>query len=499
MSYLKQFLLHAGLFAAVTCVAFLRASEVLFASEIAASGVAASGIAQQSGQEVSAGWQAREPGFSVQTLLGRGPAMWAAGNAESIAVSTDAGRHWQFKHHDAKGSLLLVLNFVDARFGYAAGTGGRVLFTEDGGETWTVHNIAEDTIVQAAFGDERHGIIRTLAALTATFNGGKSWNPIVPESDPDWLSKFPFTVDMAALDQDHLAVRISAGASRDGEYLWTANGGWSWDANYIGNSVISTLFAADGNYWSVGHSVLSHQANRRDKFGAGYSAPMTFHSRNGIVWEHNPLSWEACHWHDCQGCNAGGCFAGKTSFLEFREDRDGMAAARMFKFPAHEDLSSQWAKTGNELCLLARSTVQCADLQPVADLDTHDDSPTWLDRSIIAIGKYRVSYPQCIHCPLDSIYVTHDGESGSLNLQFSLELEPTGLVSHAEILGGIPEDLRPKLKSQLETWLFEPFLKDGVPSPTSLSLPDHIKILNPARPTDPSFVRLVPDPEKRSP
>ena len=432
------------------------------------------------------GWHSADPGFSTQVLLGRGSAMWAAGSAESIAVSDDLGQHWEFKHHEETGALLLTLNFVDDHFGYAAGTQGKVLFTQDGGESWTANRISDETILQAAFGDDQHGVIRTLSGLMSTSNGGKNWHPVIPANEPDWLSKFPFIVDMAALDKDHLAVRVAAGLGRDGEYLWSADGGSTWSSNYIGSSVINSLFVSAGSYWSIGHSVLSHQAYRRDKFGFGYSAPMAFHSRNGIIWEHNPLNWDACHWYDCGGCTPQGCFGGRSSLLELDETRDKFEQKSMAKFPAHDGLSSQWARIGDTLCLLVHSGIQCATTQSVNQLDILDDAPSWQDRSLAAIGKMPRSDPQCIRCQLDQVYLSTSGSSGPVDLQFSFVIAPSGDVGEAAVKGGIPEELSLKIEQQIDNWLFEPYFDEGEPTEIQLSYATSVVLLNPAQPANSS-------------
>ncbi len=398
--------------------------------------------------------------------------MWAAGSGESIAVSMDAGQHWQRRHHDPKGALLLVLNIVDDRFGYAAGTGGKVLFTQDGGETWRAQKLTDEAILQAAFGDAQHGVIRTLSALLSTTDGGKSWQPIVPVNDPDWVKKYPSTVGIAALDKGQMAARVSEGPFSDGEFLWTGDGGLTWNANYIPSSSIQNVMAASGSYWSFGGEVLG-----KDKPDGGYSAPMAFYSKDGIVWEHTPLNWEACHWGGCGGCTPQGCFAGKSSFFQFLGGTDWMA-----KFPAHEGLSSQWAKSGDALCLLSRAAVECTTLQQVKTLNTEEDSPAWESHAVPAIGWVQKSNPQCIRCQLDPIYISKTGNSGPAEIQISFVLEDSGQVNDVAIVGSLPDDVVAKVRDQVRTWFFESFLKDGLPTATMLGIRGRIMVLNPDKP-----------------
>jgi len=196
------------------------------------------------------GWKAVSPGFSTEALVSHNNAMWAAGSNESIAVSTDSGDHWTKMIESSGGSLFLSLAFVGNKFGYAAGTGGIVAFTQDGGTNWIAKQIYPETIFQAAFGDSEHGVIRTRDALLTTQDGGKTWKPVIPENYKDWTEKSPFTDSVAALDPSHLIVRVSEGQYGSGVFLWTGDGGTTWTANYLPDGAGSgEIFVADGSYW----------------------------------------------------------------------------------------------------------------------------------------------------------------------------------------------------------------------------------------------------------
>jgi hypothetical protein len=204
---------------------------------------------------------------------------------------------------------------------------------------------------------------------------------------------------------------------------------------------------------------------------------MSFHSKDGITWEHTPLNWDVCHWHDCGGCTPQGCFAGKSSFVQFLDGKDWLA-----KIPAHEGLSSQWAKSGDALCLLSGTAIECATLHPVQTLDTRGDSPSWDERSIPAIGSARKSNPQCIRCQLTPIFITKTGNSGLVDVQINFVLESSGQVNDVAIVGNLPDDVISKMREEARGWFFEPVLKDGAPAATTLGMRGRIMILNPDKP-----------------
>src|SRR5580698_4707826 len=76
-------------------------------------------------------WHARDLPFKVLGITSIGSSLWACGPNESIAVSSDGGATWQIKHQTSDGGLLLNVGFTTEQFGYAAGTSGLLLTTED--------------------------------------------------------------------------------------------------------------------------------------------------------------------------------------------------------------------------------------------------------------------------------------------------------------------------------------------------------------------------------
>lgn len=261
----------------------------------------------------TAGWTQVSPGFSAEVLVHHGKGMWAAGSENSIAFSNDRGRHWQIKHTEPGGGLLLAFGFVGESFGYAAGTGSHLLLTTDAGETWTSAVTVPDPVFQATFGDPQHGLIRTRTALLCTADGGKNWTAVKLATNPDWPSKYPYTIQLAALDGDRLAVQVSKGQYSDSEFISTRDGGKTWTETYLPNGAGGHgLFVAGDQYWSVGGEVVG-----KDKPGGGLRVPMAVRSKDGLDWEHLPVLRDACHWSECSGCTAQGCFAGRRSFVPF--------------------------------------------------------------------------------------------------------------------------------------------------------------------------------------
>ncbi len=441
----------------------------------------------------STGWSVASPGFSPEALLNHGDTMWAAGTSGSIASSVDGGQHWKLRHSDNKDGLLLVLGFNSDHFGFAAGTGKRILLTEDGGETWKNVVQAPGPVFQAAFGDTQCGVIRTRDALLSTQDGGKNWTPVIPANDPGWQEKYPNTTSLAALDQSHLIVRVSEGRWQDGEYLYTTDGGATWNAKYLPDGAGSDdVIAVDGAYWSIGGEVV--KKNRGD---GGTRIPMAIRSKDGLTWEHLPVFYEACHWGECAGCTPQGCFAGRSSFVPFsrilQTENDKPNPERdepLARFPEHL-LSSQWAKSGKILCILANGKIECSTMTFVDELNTREDHAEWSNDRFpplpspksSAVGSSSIEPAlkgvHCIRCDLVNLYVSRAVKSGPADVLLKFTIGTDGRVASFDVSGGIPNDVADQVKSMAQGWLFEPCEPNGKPKAINVSLRGRVMVVNP--------------------
>jgi photosystem II stability/assembly factor-like uncharacterized protein len=74
-----------------------------------------------------------------------------------ILSSKDGGATWETKHQNPDGEVLLDISFVNEKVGHAAGTGGLLLSTDDGGQTWKSH-VAPGAVRAFSFADAVNGI-----------------------------------------------------------------------------------------------------------------------------------------------------------------------------------------------------------------------------------------------------------------------------------------------------------------------------------------------------
>jgi photosystem II stability/assembly factor-like uncharacterized protein len=231
------------------------------------------------------------------------------GPNESIASSPD-GKKWTLHHHaSGAGSMLFGIEFFTAKFGYAYGTGGTILFTNDGGDTWETRHLGSDTILLASFADPTHGLLCTVSSLFYLY-GDDSLHQIAQPADT--LKRFPFTPFLAALSPDKMTAVLSEGPYSESGFLATIDGGKTWSFYDPPSTGIKDLLRVDGKYWATGHEVVD-----KDKPGGGHGVPMATYSDDGTHWTHTTNDIHPCHWENCGICNSQGCLASGTLLVNF--------------------------------------------------------------------------------------------------------------------------------------------------------------------------------------
>jgi Uncharacterized protein related to plant photosystem II stability/assembly factor len=95
----------------------------------------------------------------LMTAVRAGERIVAAGDFGTILVSDDGGRSWRQAATPTRATLT-ALHFIDAKHGWAAGHGGVLLETRDGGTQWTrLGSLGADVVPFALhFEDERRGL-----------------------------------------------------------------------------------------------------------------------------------------------------------------------------------------------------------------------------------------------------------------------------------------------------------------------------------------------------
>jgi photosystem II stability/assembly factor-like uncharacterized protein len=185
---------------------------------------------------------------------------WAAGHGGIIVHTADGGHTWKVQRETAlENKPLFDIQFLSQTTGYACGANDTVLKTTDGGETWTsIPTGVESVYYGLAFVDEKKGYLAgEFGTVMHTTDGGRAWRPLD-------LGGYPFSLFGIALlsEQDILVYGIA------GSILRSEDGGLSWQN--VSPGIQQSLFGAamHGNeVVLVGRSgIILHSRDRGKTF-----------------------------------------------------------------------------------------------------------------------------------------------------------------------------------------------------------------------------------------
>ena len=106
---------------------------------------------------------------------------WAAGHGGVIIHTTDGGQTWRIQRESSsENSPLFDIQFLSPSVGYACGAYNTFLKSTDGGKTWTPAIPGPDCIYSGlAFLDEETGyLVGEFGTVLRTTDGGKSWEQL---------------------------------------------------------------------------------------------------------------------------------------------------------------------------------------------------------------------------------------------------------------------------------------------------------------------------------
>ena len=373
--------------------------------------------------------------------------------SELIANSTDGGKTWNVQHLVRGGAVLLAIGAASDRVLYAAGTGGALLFTKDGGTTWTRTSVPASVIYAASFSDDLHGLIQTPHTIYRTSDGGASWQPITIDlSGPD-LKGFRWVRTLVALDPDHMVVVMSEGNASyyADKLLVTKDGGETWKALDIPSTGLMSVSAYNGQYWAAGGEVIE-----KDKPGGGHDVPLVMHSADGETWTHlvkwTPKQFSACNSHTC--------LFGDGSGVDFR----ATSPQKYWTFPSEKAVTAKWAVAQGRICSVGIE-LKCAAITPASAIPANaGDSPIPTLLAPPPLDAPDTQGLQCIACDVERIIVTDDYQ-GIADVELKIHVGVNGLVDDVEVVHATKPQIGDRIASQVRNWIFVPYEKDGAVHP----------------------------------
>jgi hypothetical protein len=380
--------------------------------------------------------------------------MWVCGTQESLAVSIDGGAHWDVKYGKVGGGSLLNVEFANEKFGYAAGSGGLLLMTEDGGESWKPVAGISETILQVSFADPTHGLVRTRQALMFTVDG-KQWSEIsaanLQGEDSKPFKDFLFTFSLAALDETHMTVVLKRGGASyyEQRLLVTTTAGKSWNLVDIPSAGFNSLVRVGGKYEGVGGEVI----HKEDK-GGGYGVSAAFVSADGEKWEHTSGDISLCKPDLCTICKPEGCLIENGALARIFSEKSTLAV-----FPVTKALTVKWAATEGNICFVG-GDLECAGLKENAQTFNKDVPPLPATMTPSPLGGKVSEPPVCIQCSLDRIVVDQKLK-GNYKVGLVMVIGQDGTMASVEVKDAPSDEIRDRIQRQVQDWLFEPVMRDG--------------------------------------
>lgn len=376
--------------------------------------------------------------------------MWLCGLDETIAISTNGGETWQIQHQKQNGEVLLKIAFVDANVGHAAGTSGLLLSTNDGGKSWSPHT-AVATIKDFSFADSLNGIANINGTVKITTDGGDHWEDVQFLQTDEKLKKYSDVQSLAALSPTHYAVALHQHVSGGQDILAsTIDGGKRWTATNLENTVASSLFVRDGEYWNFGIEYLGREHNS----GGGYSVPVTLHSTDGEHWQHGLREV-----NESRGCTVQGCFQ-PYGVIEVVYG----PTEKIWSLPQDLPTTPKWAIASGRVCTIDHSLRCGSAIASDVPQSPPDDAPS---------DMFNVEYSKpfiegCLECKMtmiapDKAWAGHAGRLPGATAE--IKVNRNGSVGGVAMQGIPSKTVSDAIARQITQWLLAPAHESGLTVP----------------------------------
>ena len=395
-------------------------------------------------------WSIVQTPFRPMNITAVNGALWICGLYEGIAVSHDKGATWLIKHEKKNGNLLLKIEFVNDRFGHAAGTGGMTLTTIDGGETWSSRG-AGGAIRDFSFATETDGIAQIGNTVSLTSDSGATWIEVAAlKSDPN-VRPFAEIESIAAISPTHYAIALHQDQGEN-IMLSTTDGGKTWVPKHIVNTFAGTLIPHDGEFWAFGIEYLGRE---KDPSG-GYGAPVALHSSDGLKWEHGVRGS-----NEFDGCNAQGCWL-KYGVVERLYGNE----ASIWSLPQDTPLHEKWAMVDDKVCTLLSGQLKCGTALASEAPQPRPESDGPIS---IAIESNRPLVEGCLECRFNRIPapVALAGRPALIKgIHAEFTVGDDGFVRVKSVTGVPDRQTGEAIAAQMNQWIIVP-AQGGAPTPAT--------------------------------
>jgi TonB family protein len=361
-------------------------------------------------------------------------ALWVCGSNESIARSTDGGRHWELLARREHGQMLFSITFPDAGTIAAFGTEGMRMISRDGGANWTRSYVKPHrSLIQVEFATPTLAFAITDQGYAISHDGGASWKL----RDATLVNGIG-TRALLVRDAKHAALVRSYSNGKSQELRTTADGGRHFESYKFsqGENWVSLRSTPDG------YIAYGYRDERKD-----LPATAVFHDATGWQLATGPG-------FAVSDCTAQGCLTA-DGWAEFGPS----TGAVYYQLPDDdaEPLTRAWAVTADTFCK-ASATLRCR-------LGRKRYTPA----AASAMGKVTQT-PKCVHCPnpqypRQAALVERQGRV-FLDLMITKTGEPYDLILLSSPSGSLAE----AALATARQWRFRPLEIDGKPCRTEIAM-----------------------------
>lgn len=165
---------------------------------------------------------------------------------------------WTVARRGTEGRDLNAVYFADAKRGWAAGDGGLLLRTEDGGLTWVQQQVGvRDSINDVYFRDKEDGYLLAGNRVLVTADGGRSWQESGRFAASDFGGALPelYSVRFGNKKKGWIVGSVSRNeVVVDSLVLSTSDGGATWRRQVVPSrdELIHLDFDGEKRGWIVG-------------------------------------------------------------------------------------------------------------------------------------------------------------------------------------------------------------------------------------------------------
>jgi len=181
-------------------------------------------------------------------------ALLQGGQVARVGAQQSLHPDWMVKSQIASNVTINDVTFVDSLNGWAAGNGGAIYVTHNGGQTWSfqVTRVTDD-LERIMFTDAQHGFAVGGQTLLLSTDGGQSWRPSATASGGSFLSD----VSSPTMGIIYVASHDQYNDYVHGIYVST-DGGQTWQSIPNAPTPVSRLVFLDANHGYL----LDHLRNR---------------------------------------------------------------------------------------------------------------------------------------------------------------------------------------------------------------------------------------------